>query len=101
MIYSNNSVHALYACEKHRTGNYGEELNNYNERENEIAYTRYVVEINDNGFPEQIDSFQTYKEAERFYLDYDDSQLTDNQSLNIICIDYDKYHNEINFETIY
>ena len=101
MTYANDSSCALYACENHRTGNYGEELNIYNESENEIAYTRYAVEINDDdGFVKQIDVFSTYEEAEKFYMDYDDSQLNDDEYLNIIFIDYDKYDNEINFGTV-
>jgi hypothetical protein len=66
----------------------------------ECAYTEYAVELNnDKGFVRQIDVFDSYEAAEVFVNTYNE-EINDEEYLNIIFIDYDKYDNEIGFGTV-
>lgn len=70
----------------------------------ECSYTEYAVEINRmiNGiskFIQQIDVFNTYEAAEEFANNYS-GPLDDDEYLNIIFIDYNKYGDEIEFGTV-
>ena len=101
MIYSNDSIGALYACERERTGNYGEDSYDDHDNESVVVSTEYAVEIrNEKGFVEQIDIFETYDDAEDFYDNYDVSELNEGEYLDIIFIDYNEYGDEIDFGTV-
>ena len=71
----------------------------------EIAYTEYAVEINNTDkdgthFVRRLEDFPTYDAAEDFVDKYDESQLQDNEYLNIIFIDYNEQGDEIAFGSV-
>ena len=64
------------------------------------AYTEYAVELNnENGFVKQIEVFNSYEDAEKFADTYDED-MSDNEYLNIIFIDYNENGDEIGFGTV-
>ena len=65
------------------------------------SFTEHAVDVrNDKGFIRQIDVFNSYEEAEFFVENYKEP-LDEGEYLNIICITYDCYGNEISVETVW
>lgn len=72
-----------------------EEYEGYEGCEKYTEYEEYAVEVNDeNGFVRQLDVFNTYKEAEDFIKDCDET-LLEGEYFNIIYIAYDEDGEEI------
>ena len=62
--------------------------------------TEYAVELNnENGFVRQIEVFNSYEDAEKFADTYDE-EMSYNEYLNIIFIDYNENGDEIGFGTV-
>lgn len=65
------------------------------------AYTEYAVEVNnEKGFVRQLEVFGTYEEAEAFANQFDETELSETEYLNIIFIDYDEDGDEIGFGSV-